>query len=77
MRARVGEGDCVVEVGTGGPPRGLLLTLGATRVLPGVVGVVGWRWAFASIVIGPILGSLAMWRLMRSPEAEKLAGGRG
>jgi predicted MFS family arabinose efflux permease len=47
------------------------------RLLPPVVDLVGWRWAFAPLAIGPALGSLAMWRLMRSPEAVRLAGGRG
>jgi predicted MFS family arabinose efflux permease len=38
---------------------------------------VGWRWAFAMLALGPAVGSWAMWRLLRSPEARKLAGGRG
>lgn len=56
---------------------GFLLTIVTIRLLPPVVDLVGWRWAFAPLAIGPALGSLAMWRLMRSPEAAKLAGGRG
>lgn len=56
---------------------GFLLTIVTIRLLPPVVDLVGWRWAFAPLAIGPALGSLAMWRLMRSPEAVRLAGGRG
>jgi len=41
-----------------------------------VVRVVGWRWAFASLAIGPALGVLAMGRLRALPEALRLAGGR-
>jgi MFS family permease len=36
----------------------------------------GWRIAFWSLAIGPVIGSLAMWRLRRRPEAIMLAGGR-
>lgn len=56
---------------------GFLLTIVTIRLLPPVVELIGWRWAFAPLAIGPALGSVAMWRLMRSPEAVKLAGGRG
>jgi hypothetical protein len=42
-----------------------------------VVDLVGWRWAFAPLALGPILGTLSMQRLKRLPEATKLAGGRG
>jgi MFS family permease len=56
---------------------GFLLTIVTIRLLPPVVDLVGWRWAFAPLAVGPALGSLAMWRLMRSADAAKLAGGRG
>ncbi len=56
---------------------GFLLTLISIRMIPGVVDWIGWRWAFATLAIGPILGSGAMLALLRSPEAAKLAGGRG
>ncbi len=35
----------------------------------------GWRLAFAILAIGPAIGILAMWRLRRLPEAERMAGG--
>ena len=56
---------------------GFLLTLVTIRIIPLAVDAFGWRWAFATLAIGPALGSWAMWQLMRSPEASKLAGGRG
>jgi hypothetical protein len=37
----------------------------------------GWRWAFALLAPGPILGVLAMLRLKALPEARRIAGGRG
>jgi hypothetical protein len=37
----------------------------------------GWRWAFAFLAPGPLLGIAAMMRLRASPEARLIAGGRG
>lgn len=54
---------------------GFLLTLASIRLLPALVGWVGWRYAFAALAPGPALGSLAMWRLRARPEAARLAGG--
>ena len=36
----------------------------------------GWRIAFGSLAIGPVVGTFAMWRLRRRPEALRMAGGR-
>jgi MFS family permease len=55
---------------------GFLLTTVSIELVPRLVDVVGWRWAFACLAPGPFLGVLAMQRLRRLPEAEKLAGGR-
>ncbi len=55
---------------------GFLLTLFTIRLIPPLVAAVGWRYAFAVLAVGPIIGILAMVRLRRSPEAEKLANGR-
>ncbi|WP_227374115.1 MFS transporter [Haladaptatus halobius] len=55
---------------------GFLLTTVSIRLIPVVAGVVGWRWAFASLAVGPALGTLAMLRLRALPDARKLAGGR-
>ena len=56
---------------------GFLLTMVSIRLIPGVLEVVGWRWVFAFLAPGPAFGIWAMWRLKRSPDAAKLAGGRG
>ena len=41
-----------------------------------VVGLIGWRWAFGMLAIGPALGGVAMGRLRALPEAAAMAGGR-
>ena len=56
---------------------GFLLTLASIRIIPLAVDLLTWRWAFATLAIGPALGSWAMWLLKRSPEARHLAGGKG
>jgi MFS family permease len=56
---------------------GFVLTLLTIRLVPEAVEWVGWRWAFTVLALGPAFGTWAMWRLKRSPEAAKLAGGRG
>jgi len=55
---------------------GFLLTLVTIRMLPSVVGVVGWRWAFSVLALGPVVGTWAMVALRGSPMAFKLAGGK-
>jgi predicted MFS family arabinose efflux permease len=45
-------------------------------LIPPVVALVGWRWAFAMLAVGPALGVLSMARLRRLPEARQMAGGR-
>lgn len=56
---------------------GFLLTMFSIRLIPTVESVVGWRWAFAALTVGPLLGAWAMYALRRSPAARRLAGGRG
>nr|WP_318567254.1 MFS transporter [Salinigranum marinum] len=55
---------------------GFLLTTVSIQLIPMVVDVVGWRWAFLPLAIGPALGTASMLRLRGLPEAERLAGGR-
>jgi MFS family permease len=55
---------------------GFLLTVGSIHVTPIVASVVGWRWAFSPLVIGPFVGTVAMLWLRRLPEATVLAGGQ-
>jgi sugar phosphate permease len=55
---------------------GFLLTLVSIRLVPAVADAWDWTWAFVILAPGPLLGSLAMWALRRSPESLALAGGR-
>jgi MFS family permease len=56
---------------------GFLLTVGTVGVMPYLADAMGgWRWAFAPLAIGPIIGVAAMLALRARPEATKLAGGR-
>lgn len=56
---------------------GFLLTLFSIRLIPPLVELVGWRFAFAILALGPAAGIWAMWKLQKLPTAKKLAGGRG
>lgn len=56
---------------------GFLLTIVSIQVTPLIAARIGWQWTFAMLAAGPMAGSLAMWRLRRSPKVELLAGGRG
>jgi nitrate/nitrite transporter NarK len=56
---------------------GFLLTMVTIRLIPVIVDLVSWRWAFAFLSIGPIGGVWAMYMLRRLPAARRLAGGRG
>ena len=55
---------------------GFALTTLSIWLIPPMVAAVGWRWAFASLAVGPFLGVAAMARLRGLPEARRLAGGR-
>jgi MFS family permease len=54
---------------------GFLLTLATIHLIPHFVDALGWRYAFAPLAIGPLLGTIAMARLRARPEAVKLASG--
>lgn len=56
---------------------GFLLTTVTIRLVPAWQAHWGWAWAFAPLALGPALGTAAMLRLRRRPEARRLAGGRG
>ncbi|HYG90920.1 MAG TPA: MFS transporter [Azospirillum sp.] len=55
---------------------GFLLTLVSIHLIPYVVELVGWRYAFATLAIGPFLGIVAMLRLRAHPAATRIAAGR-
>jgi MFS family permease len=55
---------------------GFLLTLVTIHLVPELVVLVGWKYAFAMLAVGPFLGSVAMARLRGMKESLQLAGGR-
>jgi hypothetical protein len=55
---------------------GFALTMLSIWMIPPAVRLLGWRWAFATLAIGPFLGVLAMGRLRLLPEASRMASGR-
>jgi MFS family permease len=55
---------------------GFTITLASIWLIPFAAQTIGWRWAFATLAIGPMLGVLAMGRLRALPEARRMAGGR-
>ena len=50
---------------------GFLLTIITIRLIPTLVGRVGWEWAFALLALGPAMGIWAMGNLRNSPVAVK------
>jgi len=54
---------------------GFLLTLITIHLMPHLIEAVSWRYAFAVLAIGPLLGTIAMGRLRLHPDATKLANG--
>jgi len=56
---------------------GFLLTTASIQLVPILVDLVGWQWAFAPLAIGPAVGTVSMYWLKQSPAAARLAGGLG
>jgi MFS family permease len=56
---------------------GFAITVPTIWLIPIVQDAFGWRWAFAFLAPGPVLGLLAMVWLRFLPEARRIAGGRG
>ena len=44
---------------------GFLLTMATIQMIPQVVSLLGWRWSFAVLSIGPFWGIAAIARLLR------------
>jgi MFS family permease len=55
---------------------GFLLTLVTIRLIPVLVELIGWSWAFAFLSIGPAVGVIVMGKLRSMPSAQRLAGGK-
>lgn len=56
---------------------GFTVTVATIWLIPFLEDAFGWRWAFAFLAPGPILGVMAMLRLKSLPEAAHIAGGLG
>jgi hypothetical protein len=55
---------------------GFLLTMVSIQLVPPVEQLVGWRWAFAMLALGPAVGIAAIQRLVRSrADARALVAG--
>jgi MFS family permease len=56
---------------------GFTITVATIWLIPLFQEALGWRWAFAVLAPGPLLGVLAMLHLKSLPEADRIAGGLG
>jgi MFS family permease len=56
---------------------GFTLTVVTIWLVPVLLDPLGWRWTFAFLSPGPAVGIVAMLRLLRLPEHELIAEGRG
>ena len=56
---------------------GFTVTVATIWLIPFLEDALGWRWAFAFLAPGPLLGVVAMLRLKSLPEASRIAGGLG
>jgi MFS family permease len=55
---------------------GFLLTVISIKIISIVVAKIGWQYAFILLAPGPFLGTLAMLRLRKLPEAIQIAQGK-
>ncbi len=74
--AELSDRDLVGTMLTIQTSMGFLLTLSTVHLIPWLVELVGWRYAFIALAPGPFFGVIAMARLRAHPDAVKLAGGR-
>jgi MFS family permease len=56
---------------------GFTITVATIWLIPLLQAALGWRWAFAFLAPGPLIGILVMLRLRSLPEASEIAGGKG
>jgi hypothetical protein len=52
---------------------GFLLTMVTIQAVPPMVELVGWRWAFAFLALGPLVGISAIRRLVRVQRLDSAA----
>ncbi len=73
----------LAPAGTAGSALSLQVALGFVLTSITIVGVglldkgdgTGWRIAFATLALGPLVGVISMWRLRQHPEAVRMASG--
>src|SRR3954467_1033522 len=46
------------------PSLGFLLTMVSIQLVPPFAAIVGWRWAFSALALGPVLGIASIRRLV-------------
>ena len=56
---------------------GFAMTVVTIWLLPYLQEWFSWRWAFALLAPGPLMGIVAMFRLKSVPESAKIGGGKG
>lgn len=56
---------------------GFTISVAMIWLIPMLEEALGWRWTFAFLAPGPVLGIVAMLKLKASPSAAKIAGGLG
>ncbi len=56
---------------------GFMLTVPTIWLVPILQDELSWRWAFAFLAAGPVLGVASMLQLLRSPDSQRIAAGRG
>ncbi|MCL5679317.1 MAG: MFS transporter [Candidatus Thermoplasmatota archaeon] len=55
---------------------GFLLTVGSIDLMGYIVPIVGWKFAFSFLSIGPLIGIISMLRLRIRPDSVMMASGR-
>jgi enoyl-CoA hydratase len=74
--AGLSEGSLRVTMPTIRTCVGFLITLVSIHLMPYVIDLVGWHYAFSVLAIVPFLGTASMRVLRQTPDAIKLAAGR-
>ncbi len=55
---------------------GFLLTVGSINLIGYVIPIVGWRYAFSLLSLGPLIGIISMLKLRKSPDSIIMASGK-
>ena len=55
---------------------GFLLTVGSIDLMGYIVPIVGWKFAFSFLSIGPLIGIISMLKLRKRPDSVLMASGR-